>query len=49
MESSDKVTIEPLDVDNYAVWSARMEALLDAKGLWGAISSMVTGYGLGLL
>ena len=35
---TDKVSIEPLDVNNYAVWAARMEALLDAKGLWGAIS-----------
>ena len=31
------VQIKPLDVDNYAVWSARMKMLLISKKLWAAV------------
>ena len=41
MTSSDKVAIEPLDLDNYATWSVRMKFLLIHKGLWGAVSGDV--------
>jgi hypothetical protein len=39
MADSDKVGLEPLDVDNYEEWAARMEALLVWKGLWSAIEA----------
>lgn len=37
--SEDKVVVEFLDVENYATWSMRMQALLMVKGLWDAISN----------
>jgi hypothetical protein len=33
----DKLSIEPLDVGNYATWSVRMRFLLITKGLWAPI------------
>jgi transposase InsO family protein len=36
---SDKLP-EPLDVDNYPTWRARMKALLISKDLWTALNSM---------
>ena len=33
----DKVHIEPLDLDNYQVWSSKMKFLLVTKGLWSAV------------
>ena len=33
----DKLSIEPLDVDNYATWSVRMKFLLITKGLWSPV------------
>ena len=29
-----KLSIPPLDTENFASWSTRMEAALDYKGLW---------------
>jgi hypothetical protein len=34
---SDKVAIEPLDIDNYSVWKIRMHAYLVQKGLSDAL------------
>lgn len=34
--ADDKLVVELLDVDNYATWSVRMQALLMVKGLWKA-------------
>ena len=36
--SSDKLSIEKLDVDNYAIWSVDMKWLLITKCCWSAIS-----------
>jgi hypothetical protein len=33
----EKLTIEALDVDNYATWSIRMKMLLVHKELWDAV------------
>jgi hypothetical protein len=33
-----KVTVEKLDVDNYAVWSVKVRAVLITKDLWAAVS-----------
>ena len=35
---SVKVSIEPLDVDNYAVWSQKMQLLLTHKKLWKGVT-----------
>ena len=35
---SAKVSIEPLDVDNYAVWSQTMQLLLTHKKLWKGVT-----------
>ena len=35
--TSDKITIEPLDVTNYSTWSMRMKLLLVHQGLWTAV------------
>lgn len=37
-----KPTVEYLDVDNYATWSIRMQALLLSKGLWSAVTGTST-------
>lgn len=33
----EKLIVERLDVDNYAVWETRMKFLLITKGLWAAV------------
>ena len=38
MADFDKVTLEKLDVDNYATWSVKMRYLLVAKGLWTPVT-----------
>lgn len=37
-----KVSVDPLDVDNYATWSIRMKFLLAHKGLWKAVEGGVS-------
>lgn len=37
MSELDKVTIEKLDVDNYATWSVRVKYFLIHRGLWEAV------------
>jgi gag-polypeptide of LTR copia-type/Domain of unknown function (DUF4219)/Zinc knuckle len=39
LEMTDKITIEPFDVDNWATWSFQMKMLLIYKDLWEAIAS----------
>ena len=36
--SEGKYTVEHLDVDNYAIWSIRMQAYLMVKGLWDSVT-----------
>lgn len=37
MAESEKVSFEPLDLDNYAIWAIKMRFLLTHKGLWSAV------------
>ena len=41
MSDIDKVSIDKLDVDNYATWSQRMKWLLIQKGQWGPVTQEV--------
>jgi hypothetical protein len=45
--AEDKVVLERLDVDNYAVWSLRMKAYLMIKGLWKAVTGESTDVEMG--
>jgi hypothetical protein len=40
MSDFDKISIEKLDVDNYATWSTKMRFLLVSKGLWKPVSGV---------
>lgn len=40
--SEEKIRIEPLDVNNWPQWSARVKMLLILKGEWAIVSSGVT-------
>lgn len=42
MTGSEKVSIEALDIDNYATWSIRMKMLLIHKGLWSVVTTAST-------
>lgn len=39
MADVDRISVERLDVDNYATWSARMKWLLISKGLWEPVKN----------
>eukprot|EP00955_Chlamydomonas_euryale_P023002 242674-Chlamydomonas_euryale.AAC.1 len=41
MPADSGIVIEPLDVENYMTWSARMRFLLQKKGLWDETQSIV--------
>ena len=38
MADVDRISIEKLDVDNYATWSTRMKWLLTTKSLWEPVT-----------
>jgi len=38
--AGEKMSVEPLDLDNYGTWSSRMKFLLIHKGLWAAVESV---------
>lgn len=40
--SEGKLTVEHLDVDNFATWSIRMQAFLMVKGLWDNVTGTST-------
>lgn len=42
MATDEKLVLERLDVDNYATWSIRMQALLMVKGLWDVVTGEAT-------
>lgn len=37
MATMDRISVEPLDVNNYAVWSVRMKYFLTSKGYWKVV------------
>jgi len=37
--AGEKMSLEPLDLDNYGTWSSRMKYLLIHKGLWEAVQA----------
>ncbi len=42
MTDVERLSIERLDVDNYATWSTRMRMLLVGKGLWTAVKGRLS-------